>query len=228
MNRSRRANTISFLYKILFAIIILAGTLDRAGIFTARLQPQTLFSFTAISNIFIMTITLFTAIKYVLPRKDLGPILAKVRYVGVVLILITGIVYHFILLPAKIEANPSYPVFTFGNIAAHYIAPVGMLMDWLLFDKKGAVTKREPLLCAAAPLLYFIAAMLYGHYGSTIPGKETAYAYFFLDVGALGIVGVLKWAAAIFVFILLLAYSVYLIDFFLARRMKTVENKGKE
>lgn len=218
--RLDKKKLLQFVYEITLAIVIFAGILDRAGIFTQNLQLHTLYSFTTISNGCVMVIMLFAALVQMLPPVTAGSVLARVRFIGVIMILITGTVYHFILLPQKIIENPSYQVFSFGNIIAHYFAPIGVLADWLLFCKKGLVTKREPLICVLVSVLYFIITTLYGFYGSTIPGKETSYVYFFMDVGELGIVGVIKWVAVIFAAILLLVYSLYAIDRILAKRIK--------
>lgn len=211
---------VSFFYKMVLALMALTGILDRAGIFTGNLQLFTLLSFTTISNICVMLISLFTAIKYTLHQKDFSLALAKTRYIVVVMLLVTGIVYHFVLLPAKMMANPSYQVFTIGNIAAHYITPVGLLGDWLLFDKKGTIKKWEPLVCAAAPALYLTIALIYGYYGPPISGMGTSYVYFFMDVEKIGTMGVVKYIVAILVCILALAYSVYAADYFLAQPSK--------
>lgn len=211
---------ISIAYELTLSAAIIAGILHRAGIFSPLLQLHTLYSFTTISNGCVMAIMLFTTVKYRLHMKEINPRLARIRYVGVILILITGLVYHFILLPEKVAENPAYQVFTFGNIVAHYIAPIGVFVDWLLFDKKGMVTKREPLICVSVPVLYFIITSLYGYFGSAIPGKGTSYVYFFMDIGALGAIGVLKWVAVIFASILVLVYSVYALDCILANKLE--------
>lgn len=211
---------ISFIFKLVFSALILLGILDRAGIFSQSLQLHTLYSFTTISNACVMIVVLYAAFRCRLSFEKLGSRFARLQYLCLILILITGTVYHFVLFPQKVAENPAYQVFTFGNIVAHYIAPMGMLADWLLFGKKGLLSKREPLICVSVPLLYFIFASVYGYYGSTIPGKDTSYIYFFIDFGKLGLTGVMAWVSVILVFVLLLAYSMYAVDYIMARRRK--------
>lgn len=212
MSKSRRLRTASILYKSVFAVLLLTGILSRAGILNGRLQLHTLYSFTTISNFCALVSTVFTLVTAFSPFAVNRPTPAKLRYIVVILMLITGIVYHFILLPDKYADNPGYQVLTYGNIVAHYIAPAGLLADWLLFDKKGLVTKWEPIICVSAPLTYFIVASVYGYYGSAIPESQSAYVYFFMDWGRLGFAGVLKWFLIIFCIILSLAYAVYVLD----------------
>lgn len=209
---------VSFPFRLIFAALIFFGILDRAGIFGQSMQLHTLYSFTTISNACVMVVVLTAAFRYKLSFENPGSRFARLQYFCLVLILITGAVYHFVLLPQKVAENPAYQVFTFGNIVAHYIAPIGMLADWLLFGKKGLLRKRDPLLCPAAPLLYFVGASLYGYFGPTIPGKDTSYLYFFMDFGKLGVPGVMAWVTAVLAFVLLLAYSIYALDGILARR----------
>ena len=210
-------NRFSVIYKSILSIIVLIAVMDRAGIFSVDKQLQTLYSFTTISNCYIVAVALITAFK-ILTSKNINPALLRLRHIGVMMILITGLIYHLILLPQKITENPNYQIFTYGNIVAHYIAPIITFLDWLLFDKKGSISKWEPLICTSIPMVYFLLASIYGYYGSTIPNKETSYVYFFMDWGELGFTGVMKWVFAILGCILFLTYLVYLIDYLLAKK----------
>ena len=205
-------------YQLVFCGLILVGILDRAGIFTQNLQLHTLYSFTTISNACVLSIVLYAALCQGFCGKTLGPPFARLHYLCLVMILITGLVYHFVLLPQKLAENPAYQVLTLGNTIAHYIAPVGMLFNWWMFGQKGLLRRREPILCASVPLVYFVFASIYGYYGASIPGKGTAYVYFFMDIGKLGVAGVLAWVAALLLLVLLLAWSIYALDAALARR----------
>ena len=209
---------VSILFKTVFSVIIITSIIDRAGIFSWDLQLQTLYSFTSLSGAYILIITLTTLINTVFFHRNASKRLQKARTIGVMMILITGLIYHFVLLPEKIAGNPNYQVFTYGNIGAHYITPIGMFIDWLLFDEKGRISKLEPLIFTAVPVAYFVIFSIYGHYGAAISGKDTSYVYFFMDWGKLGATGVIKWAAFLFLCILFLAYSIYFIDRMLAKR----------
>ena len=197
---------LSVVYKFVLSALMILGIIHRAGIFSAALQLHTLYSFTTISNACVVAVTLFAILKYGFSLGDPSARFAQVYYLCLMMILITGLVYHFILLPQKLAENPSYQVFALGNIIAHYIAPVGMLLDWLLFHPKGQLSKKEPLVLVSIPLLYFMLASLYGYLGSTIPGKKTSYVYFFMDIDQLGLGGVIAWVSAILFFVLIITY----------------------
>lgn len=207
----------SLAYKTLLSLIILAGILMRAGLFSQSLQLQTLYSFTTISNFFVLAATATTIAK-IAATGGFCQTLANLRTIALMAILLTGLIYHFLLLPEKQATYLDYNVFAFGNIATHYIAPIGMLLDWLLFDEKGRIGKWIPLAFTAVPLLYFVAASVYGALGPNIPGKDTSYVYFFMDWGKLGAAGVLAWAALLLAGVLCLTYGIYFLDRFLAKR----------
>ncbi|MGY3777886.1 Pr6Pr family membrane protein [Isobaculum melis] len=208
-----KTTKISLSYKIIFSILLITGILARAGLLGGKLQLQTFYSFTSISNIYILMLT-FIAILSFFTDKELT---SKGRLIGVVMILTTGIIYHFILLPEKIIENPHYQVFTYGNIIAHYFAPCAMLLDWLLFDGKGKIPRKEPLICVSIPIVYFSITSLYSYTSSLVTGKEANYVYFFMDFDQLGIDGVFKWCTFILLAFIALVYTIYFLDYSIGR-----------
>ncbi|HNZ28219.1 MAG TPA: Pr6Pr family membrane protein, partial [Spirochaetota bacterium] len=53
-------------------------------------------------------------------------------------ILITGLVFHFML--SKFHKPEG--IFAYSNFILHYASPVGMLLNWLIFEKKGGYKYR--------------------------------------------------------------------------------------
>ena len=212
----------SKLYKTLLSIIAFTGVLERAGVFTGVLKVHTVFSFTSLSNIYIGLLLLASV--YVLQHHggEMPKVLSRFRSIGVMMMLMVGIVYHFILLPQKYLDNANYMVFTYGNIAAHYLVPCGVFIDWLLFDPKGRISRFEPLVFSLLPLAYFGVASIYSYFGSNITGKEISYVYFFMDWGKLGVTGVMSWVFFILAGILCLSYLIYFIDYILGKKANKV------
>ena len=174
-------NKISILFKTIFAVLITVAILLKLGVFHGTFYTYVLFSFTNISSVIVLVVTVVTIVKNIGNECNISIGLSRARTIALILILITGLVYHFVLLPQKLLENPSYDVFTFGNLMAHYIASLGMLLDWLLFDKKGRIWKKEPLVALIIPITYFLIGTVYGLLGPTIGNKNTSYAYFFMD-----------------------------------------------
>ena len=211
---------ISFIYKLILSAIIFISILDRAGIFALTIKPYSFFSFTSISNICVLAVALYGAFAGRRSLDDITPRFARIQYLCLIMILITGIVYSFILLPEKLANNPDYKFFTIPNIVGHYVAPVGMLFDWLLFGKKGQLTKREPIICICVPLLYCFIAIIYGNIGPEIPGLNSSYVYFFMDPAVSGWSGVIIWTLAMLAGIVLLTLAFYVLDRKMAHKKK--------
>ena len=209
---SKMKTKVSFYYKLIFSAVILISIIDRAGIFALTIKPYSFFSFTSISNICVLAVTLYGAFAGRRSLDDITPRFARIQYLCLIMILITGIVYSFILLPEKLANNPNYKFFTIPNIVGHYVAPVGMLIDWLLFGKKGQLTKREPIICICVPLLYCVIAIIYGNIGPEIPGLNSSYVYFFMDPAVSGWSGVIIWTLAMLAGIVLLTLAFYVLD----------------
>ena len=217
---------ISLVWRSVFSIIVLTAILDRVGLFSGTTQLQTILSFTSISGIYVLFITLITLYGSITYREKESVIITKARTIGVMMILITGLLYHFILLPEKLAENQHYQVFSYGNIGAHYITPAGMLVDWLLFVEKGKISKWEPLICSGIPFFYFVVFSIYGYFGAAIPGKDTSYAYFFMDWERLGIARVVMWVGILLLCILCLTYFLYFIDCVLAGKKRIHTRDG--
>jgi hypothetical protein len=66
-----------------------------------------------------------------------------------------------------------------ANFILHYVAPVLVLLFWLVFAPKGALRNSNPLLWVIYPLTYGAYALARG----SIDGK---FAYPFIDVAAIG------------------------------------------
>ena len=209
---SKMKTKVSFYYKLIFSAVILISIIDRAGIFALTIKPYSFFSFTSISNICVLAVTLYGAFAGRRSLDDITPRFARIQYLCLIMILITGIVYSFILLPDKLANNPDYKFFTIPNIVGHYVAPVGMLIDWLLFGKKGQLTKREPIICICVPLLYCVIAIIYGNIGPEIPGLNSSYVYFFMYPAVSGWSGVIIWTLAMLAGIVLLTLAFYVLD----------------
>ena len=209
---SKMKTKVSFYYKLIFSAVILISIIDRAGIFALTIKPYSFFSFTSLSNICVLAVTLYGAFAGRRSLDDITPRFARIQYLCLIMILITGIVYSFILLPEKLANNPDYKFFTIPNIVGHYVAPVGMLIDWLLFGKKGQLTKREPIICICVPLLYCVIAIIYGNIGPEIPGLNSSYVYFFMDPAVSGWSGVIIWTLAMLAGIVLLTLAFYVLD----------------
>lgn len=212
----RKSQNGSIFFKSIMAFILGMGILLSTGIIGDTLRLHMLLSFTNLSNVYILVVTLLSL--YQLMRQgNISERLYRGRILGLIIILLTGIVYHFILLPQRIHENPNYQVFTIANTIIHYVAPFLMLLDWVMFDVKGKMQKKDPLIFISLPIVYFVIFCSYGYCGLPIPNRDSSYIYFFMDLDALGIWGVSKWIVIILLYLIVLVYGIYLLDTYFGR-----------
>lgn len=154
--------------------------------------------FTVQSNILVV---LFTGYIMIVPRNTRFRTIAR----GSVLlsIAVTGLVFHFILVPY-------YPEFfaggvTFRHHITHTIAPLGFFLDWFLFDTRGLIKVGDIKYWLVYPFLYWLFSTIRGLFVG-------AYPYFFMDLNLLSPVTVLFWVVALSIFFILLGLLIAFID----------------
>jgi hypothetical protein len=89
---------------------------------------------------------------------------------------VTGIVFH-VLLASQL------PVIDFPSQVLHTLVPIGFLLDWLVFERKGGFRYRDILLWLIYPLTYLFANLLAARF-------DGFYPYGFMDASQLGYGGV--------------------------------------
>jgi hypothetical protein len=104
---------------------------------------------------------------------------------------------------------------------AHYVLPVGMLLDWLLFDPRGVLRMSDPFLTLLPAGLYTILAW----YGDAL-GCPLNISYWFLDRTELGDAEAWSVVLGLAGGMLIAAYILYLLDFLLdSDKKKTKKRK---
>ena len=73
-------------------------------------------------------------------------------------ILVTGIVYHLMLSGLWHPGGRT----AFANLAVHYCTPLGMFLNWLIFEKKGRYKFIFAFYWLSYPFLYIIGSWLRG------------------------------------------------------------------
>ncbi len=137
------------------------------------------------------------------------------RGLTTVCITLTFLVYNFMLRPADFTIANMGNLKNISNLFAHYIVPICVWIDYLLFTPKGGIKVYYPLAWICYPILYLAYIMLiYKPIGGTfiVDGKLCSVPYFFLDAGVLGTGGVALWCVAIAAGFLMLSYLFLLLD----------------
>lgn len=77
---------------------------------------------------------------------------------------------------ATLMLGRSFLSFTFSQFILNYIAPVMMLFDWILFDRKGYFSVFDPFYWLIIPVGYYIYALIYPSVISVYPGVYNLYS----------------------------------------------------
>ena len=124
-----------------------------------------------------------------------------------VLLAMTFFTFGILLLP---KTDPS-EVLAYDNLTVHFVVPILVAADWLLFDPRGSYRRTEPLLWAALPLAYLFYALVRGIvFNVPIPeNEESPFPYFFLNGRQIGWGTVTLYCVVMLVLFVLLGYAMY-------------------
>ena len=131
-------------------------------------------------------------------------------------ILITFLCFHYVVTHAS-----TYTAGILGlsqkTFLAHYVSPLLVILDWLLFDEKGKLPWAAPVYWLFAPLIYVTGIMLRALlHGPARFSREGGYPYFFLDIERVG--GKIYIYLGIYlIFFLVIGYLFLAADWLLAR-----------
>jgi hypothetical protein len=195
------------LYRIVFLALVVWGlylTVFRGMIDVVR-WLQRMRYFTIQSNLLVVVAT-----TYLLFAPDRGRSRAMVRGIVLLSILVTGLVFHLVLVP---QSPVSVGDIGLGSHLNHTVAPLGFALDWLLFDRKGQMRPRDVVIWSIYPFLYWLVMVVQGEFTGFYP-------YFFMDVDSLGWAGVLLWLAGLLIGFVLLGLLLIGLDRLLGRRAK--------
>ncbi len=195
---------VSTVYRLILLAAVLSGLYLSIFHLSEGFSAQALRYFTIQSNILVALALLYFLI---FPQEN--RLRAIIRGSVLLSILVTGLVFHVLLVPRAGE------YFTGGvdlvNHLTHTIAPLGFFLDWLFFDRKGQLQFADLPYWVIYPLLYWVFTVLQGAYTGFYP-------YFFMDVSLLGYGGALLWLAGLVLFFSLFGLLLLGADRLLGRR----------
>lgn len=194
--------TASLLYKIVFLILCGWGLYLNTGLANGNFNLDVFVYYTILSNLlcfFYFIATLTTP-------------LIRLKGAVVFTITVTMLIYHFLLVPAQFNMGNHEGIFSIGNLLVHYIIPILVIIDWIVFSPKGAFKTYDPLLWITIPLTYFIFILIRARLIGNIPGTNTRFPYPFINLDELGWAQLGSNLAGIAIFFLLLGYAIWGID----------------
>ena len=160
--------------------------------------------YTILSNILVVCFTGYLVYLMITKKDYKNRNLLRIKGGVVMSIMITFIIYHFMLRPFIFPEN----FYRLENFLCHYIVPLWFFFDTLLFDKRNQYRKFDPIWWAAAPLGYTVLALINGLIIKLpIPGSpDSPFAYFFMNVYKQGWVSVLTSNVVISISYIILGY----------------------
>ena len=189
------------------AIIVLGVT----GVYV-QMYPFKWFQFTYYTLMSNSLVVLFFGLHLVLLATGRTRVLRSKGYLRVkaavtTAILMTFFTFGILLLP---KTDPS-EVLAYDNLTVHFIVPILVAADWLLFDPRGSYRRTEPLLWTALPLAYLFYALVRGIvFNVPIPENEDSpFPYFFLNGRQIGWGTVTLYCVVMLVLFVLLGYAMY-------------------
>ncbi len=200
--KNRTAATI---YRMLFVVMCAVALVIEFGFLRGQFNLYTLNYYTILSNLACL-VFFVASLRRDRPRAE-GAI--------VYCIAITGIIYATLLAPGDLASGH---FFTFKNMALHYVGPLMVVLDGVLFNPKGHIRATDPLLWLLMPLGYFGYILLRSTFAGNIGPTDSPFPYAFIDPAVQGGWGpMMQGVGWIAIGMLALGYLIWFIDRGMAR-----------
>jgi hypothetical protein len=218
-------NNLSLILRLLFCLSCLAGIVITLAWNENLLSG--LSYFTIQSNILCLAVMVFVIGKQLRGKPTDARTLAWFKGGATIAILVTFLVFHFIIRPFLTGPDFSEYPFGVGSILCHYVTPLWFLADYLAFDKKGSYKILDPLGWVLIPTAYYLYVTVYSALGGRFDAGEnlSRYPYFFLNPEIMGRWGVVLAVIIILTGMTLLSYGLIALDRILYR--KTIKTPPK-
>lgn len=216
----------SLIFKILIVIIGIYGLYDSC-FKTENVSLGEHFSyFTNLSNLLCIIFYIVYVVKMFLNHdKENHNYYHNLKGAATLCITVTCLVYNFILRPFMTDMDGVMKLNSIGNYIVHLILPIMVILDYILFDKKGLVTKKEPFIWIILPFLYWIFICIRAFMGKTFVYTGSKYPYFFLDIDTFGLPQIILNVILAIILILILGFIFVFIDNILFKKILTKVNK---
>ncbi|MGX7419810.1 Pr6Pr family membrane protein [Carnobacterium gallinarum] len=210
-------------YRFLFLLVCGYGLYLNSGLVNGKLELGYLWFYTILSNLVCFIYYFYLEIQSIrgFPYQETS----RMKGAITMCITVTLVVYHFLLVPNAFEMNPEYTIFSLGNLIVHYIVPILVLLDWLLFDKKGVGKVNDPILWLLLPFSYFLAVFMRALILKTPLVGKSLYPYYFMDSQQIGTAGVAITIIFLVLLFLCIGYCIFGVDLVLSKR--EILKKGK-
>lgn len=197
----------SIVFKFLIVLLSIFGIFVQIGLFDLNVDLSIMNYYTLISN-FVCTVYFTGALVYQIKHfKEDKVFLPEIKSAVTMCITFTMLIV-IVLLKGKF---PTAGLIGLSFIILHYIVPIMVILDWIIFDKKGYYKKYYPFTNLIIPIIYYSYVVIMVHSGYRF-SDISAYPYPFQDVFELGYLKVIITDIMIAIFFIGLGYLYYFID----------------
>ncbi len=224
-NSIEKLSTLMRIIRIIYLIVMVCSGIT--GVVYNVTQTQNgvgVFAYYTIqSNILCISAGVFYIVLIIKNSKVSEDMMSIVQGGIVMCIMLTFLVFHFLLLPT---IDPTSDLLGPGNTFIHYILPLMVLGDYVIFQKKGLQKISYIVFWTLIPLAYCAFVYIYSGFGGRF-GVENHYVpYFFLDYKRFGYGGTFLWILGLALGYIMLSGFYILVDKILYLIIKSICKKG--
>ena len=209
--------TFQLMFQTAFCTLGFLGIIASFGTFNYSWRGDFYVHFTNLSNYLCFGVVLAELIQTVKKKEDsYVDKLPLLKFIGVLAILLTFIVFNFILAGDR----EMYLNFQINSVLFHIILPILYVLDWFLFYERGKVKITYPVYSTIFPIVYVIFIFIRAWILNFDPTVPYIYPYFFLNLDKLGAIGVIKWVVLLALGFIVVGFLFYGIDKILSKNKK--------
>lgn len=205
--------TLTFTYRIIFLILCAYSLSMHLTLSNVRKNIHMISYFTVQSNLIcflVFSVLILQMIFKIKPKR----ITYVFKGLATLAILVTFLTFHFVI--AK-KGLVDFSLGTFNlpkkDLFAHYIVPIMVVLDWLVFQEKGNFRPKDAYIWLIFPLIYCVITMFRSYEG--LSGRfvgNSKYPYFFLDIEDLGVLKFITFILLFTAFILMVGFVIIILD----------------
>ena len=201
-----------FIFRIIIVIISFLGLyLNFFSLENFSLMPLISY-FTILSNLFCFLFYLILIIKMSINYKNYQDKNGTFfKGTMILCVTVTFLVFHNILKSTTFTMISKEYIMSWANIIVHYLVPLLVLTEWLLFSPKNHLKYIDAFKWLIFPFLYWVIITINGLTGYQYPDGSN-FPYFFLDLNRFGFLIILRNVLLIGVALLILGVSAVFLD----------------
>ena len=183
-----KSTRLSLGFKLVAAVASAYGLYLNSGLPAGAFKPTMFLYFTIQSNVLCLLsflLGVWRCARHLTQGRQGECPPANMLWKGAAIMAITTTLLIYWLVLAKVDFRMEAETNPLSNLTVHLYTPMLMLLDWLLFDRKGSLRRRYPFQWALVPVAYYAFTLVASALGARYMG-DARYPYFFIDPDVIG------------------------------------------